>query len=104
MQVYQGVPPSMTDSRTTQLQRAVTDSRTSSARLAMTATSTPRSLPVVTDSSTRRSPPAVTDLSTPPPSYGSVIVIPSSAPHDTADDGLPTYEHVLIDIVERVEN
>ena len=59
----------------------------------------------VTDSMASRAP-AVTDSSAPSPSYGSVILIPPTAPtaSDDTDDGLPTYEHVLIDIVERFEN
>ena len=40
-------------------------------------------------------PPVVTSV--PPPSYGSVIVIPPSAFHDN-DGGLPSYEQVLTDI------
>ena len=62
-----------------------------------------RTTPLMTESRTPRAAPAVTDSSASPPSYGSVIVTPPSATHDT-DDGLPTYHHVLLDIVERSAN
>ena len=53
--------------------------------------------PAVTNCSAQKvpsAPPAVTDSSAPPPSYGSVILIPPTAPtapYDT-EDGLPSYE------------
>ena len=59
--------------------------------------------PSMTDYRVPSAQPAVTDSSASPPSYGSVIVTPPSTSHDT-DDGLPTYHHVLLDIVERSKN
>ena len=85
------VPPVVTDfSASRTLTPAVTDSRLSRAQVA------------VPNCSARMSPSAVTDPSAPPPSYGSVITTPPSA--QNTDDDLPTYEHVLIDVVERLEN
>ena len=59
--------------------------------------------PSMTDCRAPRDPAAVPNSSALPPSYESVSVIPPSASHDT-DDGLPTYHHVLLDIVEGSEN
>ena len=84
------VPPSITGSRVLRIPSSETDPRTSIRQTAMTSPSTSRE-------------PTVTDASAPPPSYESVIVIPPSASIDT-DDGLPTYEHFLVDIVEGSEN
>ena len=59
--------------------------------------------PSMTDYRAPSAQPTVTDSSASPPSYGSAIVTPPSTSHDT-DDGLTTYHHVLLDIVERSEN
>ena len=71
---------------------------------AVTRTSVSSTPQAVTDCMESRAP-AVTDSSAPPPSYGSVILVPPTAPtvSDDTEDGLPTYEDVLIDIVERFE-
>ena len=108
------VPPAVTDSRTSRAPRALTDSRASrvppsisGSRLLRIPSSENDPRPSIaqtamTSPSTSRVP-TVTDASAPPPSYESVIVIPPSESHDT-DDSLPTYEHVLVDIVEESEN
>ena len=111
------VPSAVTNSRISRAQVAATNSNTSRAPSALTdfrASGPPtvtdfsasRTLtPAATDfrpvtySSASRVPPVVTNPSAPPPSYESVIVIPSSAFCDT-DGGLPSYEQVLTDIVE----
>ena len=108
------VPPAVTDSRTSRVPPAVTDFRTSRVPPSMTCSRVLRIPSLETDprpsiaqtAMTRPSTsrvPTVTDASAPPPSYESVIVIPPSESHDT-DDGLPTYEHVLVNIVEGSEN
>ena len=94
-------PPALTDFRTSG-PPAVTDF---SASITLTPAGTdfrPSRVSAVTYSSASRVPPAVTNPSAPPPSYGSAIVIPSSAFCDT-DGGLPSYEQVLTDIVEGSE-
>ena len=104
----------VSDSQTSRTQSATTNSSASrvasevtDSRASMTLTASRASGTVTTSSASRAL--ALADLtvslialpqvvtSVPPPSYGSVIVIPPSAFHDN-DGGLPSYEQVLTDI------